>query len=217
MPSKPPSSRSATKTRLMPSTAAKRSVASRTPAASPPERVVRSRPKRKITKVVTAKSTIAGRERSVRSSVRRSLARIAAKASRERVTARPRWSQCGPRRRAKVLDRPARREDERVVGVGQGAVAVVADDHPGRAALAAEGLARKLASLRVEIRVRLVEQEQAGLVKSAAADSDALAHARRERVDPVVGTPVHPEQRQQGLDPLLGAYRVKTVEPSVKK
>ena len=98
--------------------------------------------------------------------------------------------------RAEVLDRSAGREDEDPVGLGQGAVAIVADDHPGRAALAAQSPPRKLASLRVEIRVRLVEQKQAGLVKGAAADRDALPHARRERVDPVVGAPAHTEQLQ---------------------
>ena len=70
----------------MPSTAANSSVAQSTPAARLPERLVRSRPKRKMTKVVTAKSAIAGSDCRVRSSARRSLPRIAAKAAREGVT-----------------------------------------------------------------------------------------------------------------------------------
>ena len=44
----------------MPSTAAKSSVAQSTPAARLPERLVRLRPKRKITNEVIAKSAIAG-------------------------------------------------------------------------------------------------------------------------------------------------------------
>src|SRR5215213_8551679 len=87
--SKPPSSRSATKSRLMPRTAAKSSVAQRTPEARLPERLVRSRPKRKTTKVVTLNKAIAGRDCRVRSSERRSLARIAAKAVRDGVMRPP--------------------------------------------------------------------------------------------------------------------------------
>ena len=73
----------------MPSTAAKSSVAQSTPEARPPERLVRLRPKRKITNEVIAKSAIAGSDCRVRSSARRSLPRIAAKAVREGVTRSP--------------------------------------------------------------------------------------------------------------------------------
>ena len=75
--SKPPCSRSATKTRLIARMAANNTVASKTPAAREPERLSRSSPNRKSTNVVAENSSIAGTDSSVRSSTRRSLARIA--------------------------------------------------------------------------------------------------------------------------------------------
>ena len=61
-----------------------------------------------MTKVVTAKSAIAGSDCRVRSSARRSLARIAAKAAREGVIAGDR--RAAPRRSA---------EPQHLVGLGQ--------------------------------------------------------------------------------------------------
>ncbi len=75
----------------MPRIAANSSVAHSTPAPRLPERLVRSSPKRKMTKVVTANSAIAGSDCRVRSSARRSLPRIAAKATREGVMPRSPW------------------------------------------------------------------------------------------------------------------------------
>src|SRR5437764_23160 len=58
--SKPPSSRSATNSRLIASRAAKSRVGTSTPAARSPSRLVRSRPNRKMTKALTANRAIAG-------------------------------------------------------------------------------------------------------------------------------------------------------------
>src|SRR6476620_6214704 len=125
--SKPPSSRAATNRRLIPSTAANSSVAQSTPAARLPESWVRSSPKRKMTKVVTENSAIAGSDCRVRSSERRSLARIAAKAAREEVIGvLPGGGGCSRDRR-----RLADAEPQHLVGLGQEALGVVGDDDAG--------------------------------------------------------------------------------------
>ena len=80
---------------------------------------MRSRPKRKMTKVVTANSAIAGSDCRVRSSERRSLARIAAKAVREGVTTTAAASPI-PRRSTWSAS-------------GRNALGVVGDEDPGAA------------------------------------------------------------------------------------
>ena len=174
--SKPPSSRSATKRRLMPRIAANSSVAQSTPAARLPESWVRSSPKRKMTKVVTANSAIAGSDCSVRSSARRSLPRIAAKARREGVMTPDRGR-----------DRSAGPELQHPVRLAAEALRVVGDDDARTAGRRADQPPHQLAALGVEIGVGLVEQQQLGLVQDAAADRQALPHPRRELGDPLVG------------------------------
>ena len=171
----------------MPSTAAKSSVAQSTPAARLPERLVRSRPKRKMTKAVTAKSAIAGSDCRVRSSARRSLARIARKAEREEVTPPPPPAPI-PSRRVRSAS-------------AQVALGVVGDDDPGAPRARPDQLARQLAPVLVEVGVGLVEQQQLRLVQDAAADRQPLAHPGRELGDPLVGAPLHPDRGQQRLDP----------------
>src|SRR6185312_4591562 len=159
--SKPPSSRSATNSRLIPSTAANRSVAHSTPEASEPERLVRSSPKRKMMKAVTAKSAIAGSDCRVRSSERRSLARIAAKATREGVTRHAPFQSKASRDRRHLADP----EPQHLISLRQEALRVVGDDYPGVADAGADQLARRLPPFGVEVGIRLVEQQQLGLVQ----------------------------------------------------
>ena len=186
----------------MPSTAANSSVAQSTPAARLPERLVRSRPKRKMTKVVTANSAIAGSDCSVRSSARRSLPRIAAKAAREaRHAGRP------PARRSRAAA-PGRRR--------AGPLGVVGDDDAGAAAAGADQAARQLAALGVEVGVGLVEQQQLRLVQDAAADRQPLAHPGRELGDALVGAALHPDRLEQLVDPRLRAPPSSPVQAGVE-
>ena len=71
--SNPPSSRSATNSRFIPSTAANSSVTHSTPLARSPASVSRSSPKRKSTNVDSENRNIDGTDSRVRSSSRRSL------------------------------------------------------------------------------------------------------------------------------------------------
>ncbi len=194
--SKPPSSRSATKRRLTPSRAAKSSVAQSTPAARLPERLVRSRPKRKMTKVVVAKSAIAGSDCRVRSSARRSLARIVGEGGargRHAGTALPpassrsTWSASASKRSGSWLTMTRVRP-----GAG-------ADQRPGQ-----------LAALGVEVGVGLVEQQQLGLVQDAAADRQALAHPGRELGDPLArrGAPSRPRRAARSIRASAASPRI---------
>src|SRR5215218_5876059 len=211
--SKPPSSRSATKRRLMPSTAANSSVAQSTPAARLPERLVRSRPKRKMTKLVTAKRAIAGSDCRVRSSERRSLARIAAKAAREEVMRRP--PNLG-RARSRDRRRLADAEPQHLVGLGQEALGVVGDDDAGPAAAGADQVAGQLSALGVEVRVGLVEQQQLRLVQDAAADRQPLPHPGRELGDALVGAALDAGGGEQRGDPRLGRPAGDPMQPGVE-
>src|ERR1700710_864191 len=211
--SKPPSSRSATKSRLIPSTAANSSVAQSTPAARLPESWVRSRPKRKMTKVVTEKSAIAGSDCSVRSSERRSLARIAAKAAREEVTARPPGLGRAPSRDRRRLADP---EPQHLVGLGQEALGVVGDDDAGPAAAGADQAAGQLAALGVEVGVGLVEQQQLRLGRDAGADPQPLAHPGGKLDDPLVGAALHPRGGEQLGDPRRCRRAGDPVQPGVE-
>src|SRR5260221_11505041 len=112
----------------MPSTAANSRVAQRTPAARLPERLVRSSPKRKMTKVVIENSAIAGSDCRVRSSERRSLPRIAAKAAREGVTRLVPAVRVARSRDCRRLADPG---PQHLVGLGQEAVGAVGDDDAG--------------------------------------------------------------------------------------
>ncbi len=143
-----------------------------------------------MTKVVTANSAIAGSDCRVRSSERRSLARIAAKAAREGVTS--------------TTARLADPQPQHLVGFGHVAVGVVGDDDAGAPGAGADQPARQLATLGVEVGVGLVEQQQLRLVQDAAADRQPLAHPGRELGDPLVGAALHPDGAEQLLDPRLG-------------
>ena len=204
----------------MPSTAANSSVAQSTPAARLPESWVRSRPKRKMTKVVTENSAIAGSDCSVRSSERRSLARIAAKAAREGVTGPPRAGEAGlasrdrpPRTHAPLAAMPSSSARS---ASGSAALGVVGDDDAGVAAAGPDQAAGQLAPLGVEVGVGLVEQQQLRLVQDAAADRQPLAHPGRELGDALVGAALHPGGGEQRRDPRLGGRAGDPVQPGVE-
>ena len=76
-PSMPPCSRSVTNSRFTPSTVARIRVTQSTPAARSPSSELRWRPKWNNTNTVTENSAIAGTDSLVRTSIRRSLRRIA--------------------------------------------------------------------------------------------------------------------------------------------
>ena len=191
----------------MPSRAANSSVAQSTPAARLPESWVRSSPKRKMTKVVIANSAIAGSDCRVRSSERRSLARIAAKAAREEVM----------RVQAAIETAAASPiEPQHLVGLGQEALGVVGDDDAGAAGAGADQGAGQLASLGVEVGVGLVEQQQLRLVQDAAADRQPLAHPGRELGDALLGPPLHPGGGEQLGDPRLAGLARDPVQPGVE-
>ena len=130
-----------------------------------PSRLVRSSPKRKMTKVVTAKSAIAGSDCSVRSSTRRSL--------------REDRGEAGGHREPPATERPR--------PAVAAALAVVGDDDAGAAVAGADQRRDQLAGLGVEVGVGLVEQQQLRLVQDGAADREPLPHPGRELGDPLVG------------------------------
>ena len=122
-----------------------------------------------------------GTDSSVRSSVRRSLARIARKAftappPRSPARRRPRSRSPGRRRRRR------RRRAARAPGRPRRAprVDVVGDEHPRAAGPRAEQLVDDRGGAEVEVRARLVEQQQLGLVEQRRGRS-RLAAASRPR------------------------------------
>ena len=118
-----------------------------------------------MTKAVTAKSAIAGSDCRVRSSARRSLARIAAKAEREEVTRADRSAPIA--------------EPQDLVGVGQVALGVVGDEDAGAAGAGADQRPGELAALGVEVGVGLVEQQQLAARAGRSGRSPAAGASRR--------------------------------------
>ena len=92
-------------------------------------------------------------------------------------------------------------EDQHAVGLRQGALRIVADQHPG--APAADQLTRERLALGIEVGVGLVEQQQPWVVKDAAGDRESLAHSGGEVLDPLVGAPLHPDRFEQHVDAVL--------------
>ena len=92
---------------------------------------------------------------------------------------------------------------------------VVGDEDAGVAAAGADQALRQLTALLVEVRIRLVEQQQLGLVQDAAADREALAHPGGELADPVLGPVPHPDCVEQGCNPLLRRRAGEAVQAGV--
>ena len=184
-PSMPPCSRSAANSRFTPSTAASSSVTQSTPDASSPSSESRSRPKWKSTKTVSVNSAIAGTDSRVRSSISRSLRRIAravritGRAPAPAGVGRPANSCRPPRGRAprrtrrappstscvtSTRVRPERPADQRLEQLGRGGV---------------------------EAGARLVEQQQRRVVQHRPRGGEALHHAARELAHRLVGAALH--------------------------
>ena len=72
-----------------------------------------------------------------------------------------------------------------------------------------------LGGARVEVRQRLVEQQQLGLVQRGAADRHPLGHAARQRPHRLVGPRAQPDLVEQRLHPRLGHAVQPRVEAQV--
>ena len=213
-PSRPPSSRSATKRRLMPSIAANRSVTHSTPAARSPSTVAalqrevedderHDRERRHggddlrraqleaqvlATRAPTARriSGTAPRSRRCRPRAprRRSSGRPPRSPSARSASARPPAGSCEVTTRVRPLAAPDERLDERGGG-------------------------------RVEVGARLVEQEQLGVVQDRAGHRQPLDHPARERVDGVVGAAAQADGVQELADARGGDVVQARVEAQV--
>ena len=164
----------------MPRIAANSSVTHSTPAASSPSRRSRSSPKWKITKVVTANSAIAGTDSLVRSSTSRSLRAIAdAPLSRRASVDRRAASAASTSARGRV-QRPRARRAGPAPGrprASARSTSWLTSTRVRRRSAADQRLDQR-GGLRVEVRLRLVEQQQLGRVQHRPADRQPLRPCR---------------------------------------
>src|SRR3954451_12053302 len=105
---------------------------------------------------------------------------------------------CGTR----GLDAPGTDADERV-GFGKAATDVVRDEYPRPAGSAPDDRIEQRDRTGIDGRPRLVEQEQRRVVQDRTCRRDALAHAARELLDPVVGAAGQSDGPEHLIDPLL--------------